>query len=61
MLSVVSDDDAVCFETVLQNGSTVAAGVTATTMGFEQDPGGDSICTADAAVIEGWAPSLSNL
>lgn len=61
VLSVVSDDDAVCFETLLQNGTTAAAGVTATAIGFEQDPGGGSICTADAAVIEGWAPSLSGV
>lgn len=61
VMSVVSSDHAACFETLLRNGTTVAAGVTAEALGFNQDPGGGSICTTDASVIEGWAPSLSGL
>lgn len=57
-IQVVADDDAVCFETATQGGTTVATGITADTVGFASDGSGASICTADAAVLASWQASL---
>ena len=57
--SVVSDQDAACFQTATAGGASVAIGVTGQGLTFASDAAGASICSADASVLAGWAPSLA--